>query len=85
MSLIQPRRKARDLARDPRNARCLDGKIAVARTADPVQVFGGRVLLCGFRAARLCGGARITQIFEGTNQIQHMIIAREFTRRGAAA
>ncbi|MEY4698120.1 MAG: hypothetical protein RIT14_2548 [Pseudomonadota bacterium] len=66
-------------------AKCFAGDMAVARTADAVQVFGGSGYIRGFEVERLYRDAKITQIYEGTNQIQRMIIARELLKRGAQA
>ncbi|MEM9550239.1 MAG: acyl-CoA dehydrogenase family protein [Pseudomonadota bacterium] len=66
-------------------AKCFAGDMAVARTADAVQVFGGSGYIRGFEVERLYRDAKITQIYEGTNQIQRMIIARELLKHGAAA
>lgn len=66
-------------------AKCFAGDMAVARTADAVQVFGGSGYIRGFEVERLYRDAKITQIYEGTNQIQRMIIARELIKNGAAA
>jgi len=64
-------------------AKCFAGDTAVARTADAVQVFGGSGYIRGFEVERLYRDAKITQIYEGTNQIQRMIIARELIKHGA--
>ncbi len=64
-------------------AKCFAGDMAVARTADAVQVFGGSGYIRGFEVERLYRDAKITQIYEGTNQIQRMIIARELLKNGA--
>ncbi len=66
-------------------AKCFAGDMAVARSADAVQVFGGSGYIRGFEVERLYRDAKITQIYEGTNQIQRMIIARELVKHGAAA
>lgn len=66
-------------------AKCFAGDTAVARTADAVQVFGGSGYIQGFEVERLYRDAKITQIYEGTNQIQRMIIARELLKKGARA
>jgi alkylation response protein AidB-like acyl-CoA dehydrogenase len=66
-------------------AKCFAGDMAVARTADAVQVFGGSGYIRGFEVERLYRDAKITQIYEGTNQIQRMIIARELMKHGARA
>ncbi len=59
--------------------------MAVARSADAVQIFGGSGYIRGFEVERLYRDAKITQIYEGTNQIQRAIIARELLKHGAAA
>ncbi|TNC72775.1 acyl-CoA dehydrogenase family protein [Rubellimicrobium roseum] len=64
-------------------AKCFAGDMAVARTADAVQVFGGSGYIRGFEVERLYRDAKICQIYEGTNQIQRMIIARELLAKGA--
>lgn len=66
-------------------AKCFAGDMAVARSADAVQVFGGSGYIRGFEVERLYRDAKITQIYEGTNQIQRMIIARELLKKGAQA
>ena len=64
-------------------AKCFASDIAVARTADAVQIFGGSGYIREFEVERLYRDAKITQIYEGTNQIQRMIIARELVKNGA--
>lgn len=64
-------------------AKCFAGDMAVQRTSDAVQVFGGSGYIRGFEVERLYRDAKITQIYEGTNQIQRMIIARELLKHGA--
>ena len=66
-------------------AKCFAGDMAVQRAADAVQVFGGSGYIRGFEVERLYRDAKITQIYEGTNQIQRMIIARELLKKGARA
>jgi alkylation response protein AidB-like acyl-CoA dehydrogenase len=57
-------------------AKCFASDMAVAETANAVQVFGGSGYIRGFEVERLYRDAKITQIYEGTNQIQRTIIAR---------
>jgi alkylation response protein AidB-like acyl-CoA dehydrogenase len=64
-------------------AKCFAGDMAVQRTSDAVQVFGGSGYIRGFEVERLYRDAKICQIYEGTNQIQRMIIARELLKKGA--
>jgi alkylation response protein AidB-like acyl-CoA dehydrogenase len=57
-------------------AKCFASDAAVNRTADAVQIHGGSGYIRGVRVERLFRDAKITQIYEGTNQIQRMIMAR---------
>jgi hypothetical protein len=41
------------------------------------QIFGGSGYIRGFEVERLYRDAKITQIYEGTNQVQRMIMARQ--------
>lgn len=66
-------------------AKCFASDMAVQHTANAVQIFGGSGYIQGFEVERLYRDAKITQIYEGTNQIQRSIIARELIRNGASA
>jgi alkylation response protein AidB-like acyl-CoA dehydrogenase len=46
-------------------------------TTDAVQVFGGYGYTREFPVERFMRDAKITQIYEGTNQIQRVVIARD--------
>lgn len=50
---------------------------AMKVTTDAVQVLGGSGYTRDFRVERYMREAKITQIFEGTNQIQRMVIGRD--------
>jgi alkylation response protein AidB-like acyl-CoA dehydrogenase len=54
---------------------------AMKVTTDAVQVFGGAGYTRDFRVERYMREAKITQIFEGTNQIQRLVISRSLTTR----
>jgi alkylation response protein AidB-like acyl-CoA dehydrogenase len=54
---------------------------AMKVTTDAVQVFGGYGYTRDFRVERYMREAKITQIFEGTNQIQRLVIARSLAKR----
>jgi alkylation response protein AidB-like acyl-CoA dehydrogenase len=75
--------RRRDLGR-PYSAQASVAKLiatdaAMKVTTDAVQVFGGVGYTRDFRVERYMREAKITQIFEGTNQIQRMVIARGLT------
>ena len=63
-------------------AKCFASDTAVAQTANAVQIFGGSGYIRGFEVERLYRDAKITQIYEGTNQIQRTIIARDLLKNG---
>jgi len=54
--------------------------IAMEVTTDAVQVFGGYGYSEEYPVARLMRGAKVIQIYEGSSQVQRMIIGREITR-----
>jgi alkylation response protein AidB-like acyl-CoA dehydrogenase len=58
-------------------AKCFASDAAVAHTANAVQIHGGTGYIRGVAVERLYRDAKITQIYEGTNQIQRLIIARQ--------
>jgi alkylation response protein AidB-like acyl-CoA dehydrogenase len=58
-------------------AKCFASDAAVLHTANAVQVHGGAGYIRGFEVERLYRDAKITQIYEGTNQIQRLIMARQ--------
>jgi alkylation response protein AidB-like acyl-CoA dehydrogenase len=65
-------------------AKCFASDTAVRQVANAVQIFGGSGYIRGFEVERLYRDAKITQIYEGTNQIQRNIIARELMKNGAS-
>jgi alkylation response protein AidB-like acyl-CoA dehydrogenase len=55
--------------------------LAMRMTTECVQFFGGYGYCQDFRAERLMRDAKITQIWEGTNQIHRQLIGRSFRRK----
>ncbi len=58
-------------------AKCFAADAAMRVTTDAVQVFGGVGYTREFPVERYMRDAKIMQIYEGTNQIQRVVIARE--------
>jgi alkylation response protein AidB-like acyl-CoA dehydrogenase len=58
-------------------AKCFASDVAMQVTTDAVQVFGGYGYTMDYPAERMMRDAKLAQIFEGTNQIQRVVIARE--------
>ena len=54
--------------------------VAMKVTTDAVQVFGGYGYMREYPVERMMRDAKITQIYEGTNQIQRIIIANQLLR-----
>jgi alkylation response protein AidB-like acyl-CoA dehydrogenase len=61
-------------------AKCFASDAAMAITTDAVQVLGGYGYVKEYPVERYMRDAKITQIYEGTNQIQRVVIARELLR-----
>ena len=53
---------------------------AMKVTTDAVQILGGYGYMKDFPVERMMRDAKVTQIFEGTNQIQRMLIARDLLK-----
>ena len=58
-------------------AKCFCSDTAMEITTDAIQIFGGYGYCKDFPVERLFREAKLTQIFEGANQIQRMVIGRE--------
>jgi alkylation response protein AidB-like acyl-CoA dehydrogenase len=58
-------------------AKCFASDAAMAITVDAVQLLGGYGYTKDFPMERFMRDAKVTQIYEGTNQVQRVVIARE--------
>jgi acyl-CoA dehydrogenase len=61
-------------------AKCFAADTAMKVATDAVQIFGGYGYTREYPVERFMRDAKITQIYEGTNQIQRVVIARELAR-----
>jgi len=61
-------------------AKAFASDTAMAVTTDAVQILGGYGYVREYPVERMMRDAKITQIYEGTNQIQRVVIARQVTR-----
>jgi acyl-CoA dehydrogenase len=59
--------------------------LAMRVATDAVQLYGGYGYCKDYRVERLLRDAKITQIWEGTNQVHRQLIGRSFMRKGGAA
>ena len=61
-------------------AKCFASDAAMEITTDAVQLLGGYGYTRDFPLERMMRDAKITQIYEGTNQVQRIVMARELLR-----
>ncbi|TDD72970.1 acyl-CoA dehydrogenase [Jiangella aurantiaca] len=61
-------------------AKCFASDVAMQVTTDAVQLFGGYGYTRDYPVERMMRDAKITQIYEGTNQIQRMVMARQLLK-----
>jgi len=72
---------APDAARWSAMCKLVAGDTAMRVTTDAVQVLGGYGYIDEFPVERMMRDAKITQLYEGTQQIQRLVIARSLLRR----
>ena len=61
-------------------AKCFASDTAMSVTTDAVQLFGGAGYTRDFPVERMMRDAKITQIYEGTNQIQRVVMSRQLLK-----
>ncbi|MCP2258642.1 Acyl-CoA dehydrogenase [Streptoalloteichus tenebrarius] len=61
-------------------AKCFASDVAMEVTTNAVQLFGGAGYTRDFPVERMMRDAKITQIYEGTNQIQRVVMSRALLR-----
>jgi acyl-CoA dehydrogenase len=79
-SMIDSEPDSADLPRIASMAKWYASDVAMKVTTDAVQVFGGYGFIREYPVERMMRDAKITQIYEGTNQIQRTIIAGQILR-----
>ena len=62
-------------------AKCFASDAAMEITTNAVQLLGGYGYVKDYPVERMMRDAKITQIYEGTNQIQRMVMARQLLKR----
>lgn len=72
----QMKEEDRDCAREASMAKVFATDTAMQVTTDAVQLFGGYGYVKEYPVERYMRDAKVTQIYEGTNQIQRIVIAR---------
>lgn len=61
-------------------AKCFASDVAMKVTTDAVQALGGAGYTKDFPVERMMRDAKITQIYEGTNQVQRLVMARQLLK-----
>jgi len=64
--------------------KCFATDVAMHVATDAVQIFGGYGFMEDYPIAKFFRDAKILQIYEGTNQIQRMVVARNLIKEAAA-
>jgi len=73
-----------DVGRISAMSKLFASDVAMRVTTDAVQIFGGYGYMRDYPIEKFMRDAKITQIYEGTNQIQRMVIGRSLIREGAS-
>jgi alkylation response protein AidB-like acyl-CoA dehydrogenase len=73
--------QASDLPYWTSSAKLIAGDTAMRVTTDAVQVLGGYGYITEYPVERMMRDAKITQLYEGTQQIQRLIVARQLLQR----
>jgi hypothetical protein len=61
-------------------AKLFASEMAERIASDAIQIHGGSGYLADFPVERIYRDVRVCQIYEGTSDIQRLVIAREITR-----
>jgi alkylation response protein AidB-like acyl-CoA dehydrogenase len=73
-----------ELTKASAQAKLFCSDVAMQVTTDAVQILGGYGYMREYPVERMMRDAKITQIYEGTNQVQRLVIAREMLREDRA-
>ena len=65
-------------------AKLMCGDVAMDVTIEAVQILGGYGYIKEYPVERFMRDAKITQIYEGTQEVQRLVIAREMLRESRA-
>lgn len=71
---------AKNYSKESAMAKTYASDVAMRVTTDAVQIFGGYGYMKDYPVEKMMRDAKITQIFEGTNQIQRLVIANRLIK-----
>jgi alkylation response protein AidB-like acyl-CoA dehydrogenase len=75
---------AAELTKASAMAKLMCGDVAMAVATEAVQILGGYGYIKEYPVERFMRDAKITQIYEGTQEIQRLVIAREMVKEQRA-
>ena len=75
---VKSERGEKDLTFYSAASKCFASDTAMKVTTDAVQVLGGYGYVSDYPVERMMRDAKLTQIYEGTNQVQRIVMARHF-------
>jgi acyl-CoA dehydrogenase len=58
-------------------AKCFGSDVAMRTTVEALQILGGYGYMKDYPLEKLMRDAKLLQIYEGTNEIQRLVISRE--------
>jgi alkylation response protein AidB-like acyl-CoA dehydrogenase len=76
---------AKDVSKMSAMAKVYASDVAMEVTTDAVQILGGYGYMKEYPVEKMMRDAKITQIYEGTNQIQREVIASRLIKEAAGA
>ena len=76
--------QGRSSSREASMAKCFGAQTAVNATSEAVQIFGGYGYVKDYVVEKLYRDAKVFQIYEGTSEIQRLIIGRSFLKNSAS-
>jgi alkylation response protein AidB-like acyl-CoA dehydrogenase len=80
VAAAKSQRSDKDLSFFGAAAKCFASDVAMEVTTDAVQLLGGAGYVKDYPVERMMRDAKITQIYEGTNQIQRIVMARQLLK-----
>ncbi len=80
LNAAQKKDAGQDFSKESAMAKLFASEVAMKHTVEAVQIHGGYGFVKEFHVERLMRDAKITQIYEGTSEIQKIVISRELLK-----
>ncbi|MBN1894599.1 acyl-CoA dehydrogenase, partial [bacterium] len=75
---------AKDISKESAMCKLFASDVAMDVTTEAVQIFGGYGYMKEYPVEKLMRDAKITQIYEGTNEIQRSVIGKALIKEAAS-